>query len=148
MFNVPSNIRGNQWFILQESLWGRGSSEEEEEGWLSGSERNRRRDRLYKPPVPSEARALWESRDDDGPANTEELLTSRMPPHPQQPPQPSPATLLFPVLQLQDHFRSIEQGPHREKHSIVTLYCNVQAAGDVMSNGAFMPTLFSICALL
>ncbi|KAK5887965.1 hypothetical protein CesoFtcFv8_016517 [Champsocephalus esox] len=86
--------RGNQWFISQETLWGRGSSGEEEEGWLSGSERNRRRDRLYKPPVPSEARALWESRDDDGPADTEELLTSRMPPNNHHSNHPVPSTLV------------------------------------------------------
>ncbi|KAK5859140.1 hypothetical protein PBY51_003228 [Eleginops maclovinus] len=98
--------RGNQCFITQESLWGRGSSWEEEGGWLSGSKRDRRKDRLRKPPVQSEARALWESRDDGGLADTEELLTSRMPPPLPQPPQPSPPTLLFAVLQLQDHFRS------------------------------------------
>lgn len=53
-------------------------------------ETDSRRDRQHKSPVPAEAWALWESQDDDNPADTEELMTSRIQPPPPPPPaQPS-----------------------------------------------------------
>lgn len=81
----------------------------------------------------AEAGALWESRDDD--SSVEELLASWSF-HPV--PVPS-AAVTGPFVQHR------ELGHHRERST--TLYSNVLTAGDVMSNGAFVLTLFSICAL-
>lgn len=135
------SLQGNQCFISQQSFWGGGSSEEEER-WVrqTVAETDSTSPQCRLKPEPcgrvrmtttlQTLRSCWQAG-----SNHHHHLLRLNPPVPR-------AAVTRPFVQYW------KQGHHREEHSTVTLYSNVQTAGDGMSDGAFVPTMYSICAPL